>query len=80
MYRADRADGSYDVWAAISVAGGLGFGAPVRISKASSPAPNNHSAIDDVSSVALDDRYLHAAWGDVRGGAIQPWYGRVAYH
>jgi hypothetical protein len=79
MFRADQADGSYDVWGAVSPVGGLGFGSPVRLSKALSPAPNNHSAIDDVSSVAMDDGYLHASWGDVRGGAIQPWYGRLDY-
>jgi hypothetical protein len=79
MVRADRPDGSYDVWGKVAPDGDLRFGPTTRISTVLSPAPNTHSAVDDISSAVLDDHFLHAAWGDDRTGSIQPWYGRLRY-
>jgi len=76
MTRADLADGSYDVWGLVAPRGDLRFLPPVRVSAGIAPAPKSQSMIDDCSSVVLDKTTLHAVWGDTRGGAIQPWYGR----
>ena len=55
----------YDFWTAASFDNGLTFSSPVRVSNAASP-PGNRQGNDDFSSVALDDTYLYAAWGDQR--------------
>ena len=61
---------SYDEWAAISPDGDGHFRAPVRISHATSPAQissgTGFAAGDDFGTVALDDKYLYVAWGDMR--------------
>ena len=73
--------GSYDYWAAISYDGGRTFGAPIRLSHAISPSegPGNNGG-DDFSGIALDDRYLYAAWADERstsGGGRSLYFARV---
>jgi len=59
-------DTTFDYWSAISRDGGLTFSAPLRISHATSPPDTPTDLRDDLSSVALDDQYLYAAWGDLR--------------
>ena len=67
----DCPETSYDMWAAISRDGGFHFDSPVRISHADS-APqltgpgSGFAAGDDFGTVALDDKYLYVAWGDMR--------------
>jgi hypothetical protein len=58
-------EAGYDQWAAISADGGFTFGRPIRISHAvSQPQPSEGG--DDYGSVALDEKYLYVAWGDMR--------------
>jgi hypothetical protein len=62
---------TYDFWTAASFDGGRTFSRPIRVSNAVSP-PGNGSGNDDFSNVALDDRYLYAAWGDQRTSPTNP--------
>ena len=32
---------------------------------------------DDLSSIEVDDQYVHAVWGDNRSGFLGTWYGRI---
>ena len=78
-------DAGYDAWAAISPDGGFHFDPPIRISHAIS-APQPSEAGDDYGTVALDDKYLYFAWGDMRrtpnssasGSLRSLYFGRVA--
>ena len=79
MWRSEYSDGSYAVFAAVAPRGGGTFAPPVRLSSATSPAPVEVIAGDDASSVTLDSRSLHAAWGDHRTGQLSPWYARYDY-
>jgi hypothetical protein len=75
-WKATAPDGSYTYVAAVSSDGGATFGAPVRISSASSPPPSPYvPAGDDTTSIALTADRLYAAWGDWRGGSLQTWWG-----
>jgi hypothetical protein len=77
MWRTMYADGSYDVWSAISRGGGK-FSAPLRVSTALSPGyPQNYMFGDDASSIFLDQQFAHIGWGDSRTGDLNAWYGRV---
>ena len=78
MWRTGYPDGTYAAWAAVSPAGNTTFAPPVRLSSQVSPGPVNQLAADDASSVTLGIRYLYAAWGDRRGGALGIHFGR--YH
>ena len=73
-------DRSYDVWSAASRDGGASFKV-VRVSHAVSPPyipeRGNFMYGDDLSSVDVDDRYVHVVWGDNRAGFEATWYGRV---
>jgi hypothetical protein len=76
---------SFDVWAAVAQAGGTRFGAPRRLNDATSPVQScgigtegQAYTCDELSWMAMDNHYLHAAWGDGRGGE-NPWYGRYHY-
>lgn len=76
------AGGPYDYWAAISYDGGRTFGAPIRMSHAISPSegPGNNGG-DDFTGIALDDKYLYAAWADERskrGGGLSLYLARTA--
>jgi hypothetical protein len=79
VWRTAYADGSYAAWAAVAPRGGTRFARPVRLSSARSPGPVSQLAGDDASDVALDARYLHAAWGDRRGGTLGVHYGRYRF-
>ena len=73
--------GPYDYWAAISYDGGRSFGAPIRMSHEISPSegPGNNGG-DDFTGIALDERYLYAAWADERsknGGGLSLYFARV---
>jgi hypothetical protein len=84
MWRTRYADGSFDVWSALSRREdkqGPVFGTPVRTSSVAGAYPKSYQAGDDVSFVALDGKYAHVGWGDARnvasGAGVQIWYGRV---
>jgi hypothetical protein len=68
---------TYDFWTAVSFDNGRTFSQPLRVSNAVSP-PGNASGQDDFSSVALDDNYLYAAWGDHRTSPTNPTPGSIA--
>jgi hypothetical protein len=61
----------YNVWAAISQNGGSTFTAPLKVSKADSPAPQAFLPFgigDDFSFIALNAKYAFVAWADYRPG------------
>jgi hypothetical protein len=75
------AGGTYDYWSAISYDGGRTFGAPIRMSHGISPSegPGNNGG-DDFAGIALDDKYLYAAWADERsksGGGLSLYFARI---
>ena len=70
---------TYDFWTAVSFDGGRTFSRPLRVSNAVSP-PGNGEGNDDFSNVALDDRYLYAAWGDQRTSPTNPAPGPVGVY
>jgi hypothetical protein len=83
IWRAVYADGSYDIWSAISRDGGHSFSAPLRISHARSPAHDawRNAGLfgDDIQDLAMDADGLHAVWGDSRSGFQGVWYGRAPF-
>jgi hypothetical protein len=70
---------TYDFWTAVSVDNGATFSQPLRVSNTVSP-PGNAAGNDDFSSVALDDKYLYAAWGDKRTSPTNPAPGPVGVY
>lgn len=80
MWKATYADRTYDVWTSASRDGGKTF-RTVRVSHAVSPPlileRGNFGLGDDLSSVDVDNRYVHVVWGDNRSGFQGTWYGRV---
>jgi hypothetical protein len=61
----------YNVWAAISNNGGTTFTAPLKVSKADSPAPQAFFPFgigDDFSFLALNAKYAFVGWADYRPG------------
>ncbi len=80
-WRAAYADGSYDVWSALSKDGGHTFSQPFRVSRAKSPASISRGITtqnDDVVDLSMDDDNVHIVWGDFRAGFLGTWYGRVS--
>jgi hypothetical protein len=74
-----RLPGTYDYWTAASFDDGRTFSTPLRVSNAASPQ-GNAGGNDDFSSVALDDHYLYAAWGDQRASPSDPAQGPVSVY
>jgi len=72
--------GRFDVWSSLSRDGGKVF-KTVRVSHEVSPPyileRSNFLFGDDLSSVDVDDQYVHVVWGDNRAGFQGTWYGRV---
>lgn len=86
IWKATYPDRRFDVWSSVSRDGGSVFHT-LRVSHAVSPPyipeRGNFMLGDDLSSLDVDDRYLHVVWGDNRSGFEATWYGRVpldAYH
>jgi hypothetical protein len=80
MWRTSYADGSFDVWAAVSPKGDIRFAPPVRLSSERSPGPVAPGG-DDASDVALTRTALYATWGDQRGvPASAAWFGSATNH
>jgi hypothetical protein len=80
MWKANYGEGTYDVWSSASRDGGRTF-KTVRVSHAVSPTRNpnrnNFGFGDDLSSIDIDDQFVHVVWGDNRSGFEATWYGRV---
>ena len=80
IWKATYPDRSFDVWSSASRDGGSVF-KTVRVSHAVSPPyiPERGNFLfgDDLSSVDVDDRYVHVVWGDNRSGFLATWYARV---
>ena len=70
---------SYDAWSAVSFDNGRHFSEPLRLSNTLSPA-GNRAGNDDFSSVALDDQFLYATWGDQRRSPTDPSPGPTAVY
>jgi hypothetical protein len=83
MWRAVYADGTYDIWSALSRDGGGSFSVPVRVSHAVSPrmVPARNAGMfgDDLQHLAVDNDNVHLVWADSRAGFQAVWYGRVSF-
>jgi hypothetical protein len=59
----------YNVWAAASHDGGMTFSPPLKVSTATSPAPDPQlDGLDCCSSIALSRQAAFVTWGDWRPG------------
>ena len=83
MWLAVAKDGTYTAWSNTSRDGGLTFGKQIQISQAPSPVRasirnrGNNRDGDDLSSIAVDNEYVHIVWADGRAGFLGAWYARV---
>src|ERR1051326_5520658 len=77
---ADYPSGGYGVWTAASRDGGKTF-KTARLSRDISPVVSrergNFLFGNDLSSMDVDENYVHVVWGDNRTGFLRTWYGRV---
>ena len=80
IWKAVRADGSFDVWSSLSRDHGRTF-RTLRVSSAMSPPikPERGNFLfgDDLSSVDLDARNVSGVWGDNRSGFQGTWFARI---
>lgn len=83
MWLAVNPDGTYSVWSNASHDGGVTFGTQVHVSEAPSPSRasikdrGNNWDGDDLSSIAVDNDFVHIVWADGRAGFLGAWYARV---
>ena len=83
MWLAVNPDGSYTAWSSVSHDGGSTFSGPVQVSHGASPARGsiknrgNNWDGDDLSSIAVDNDYVHIVWADGRAGFLGAWYARI---
>lgn len=83
MWLAVNPDQSYTCWSAASHDGGSTFSKAVQVSHSASPARasirdrGNNRDGDDLSSIAVDNDYVHIVWADGRAGFLGAWYARV---
>ena len=83
MWLATRPDGTYTAWSNASLDGGSIFGKQIEVSEGPSPSRQsikyrgNNWDGDDLSSIAVDDQYVHMVWADGRAGFLGAWYARV---
>lgn len=83
IWLAAKPDGTYTCWSNASRDGGLTFGRQIEVSEAASPSREsikhrgNNWDGDDLSSIALDNDYVHMVWADGRAGFLGSWYARV---
>ncbi len=79
----DPEDGAYTAWSNASRDGGLTFGKQIQVSEAPSPSRasikyrGNNWDGDDLSSIAVDNDYVHIVWADGRAGFLGAWYARI---
>jgi hypothetical protein len=70
----------YNVWAAVSRDGGATFGAPLKVSKKDSPAPQEFLPFgigDDFSFITLSATHAYVGWADYRSGDRQGFFSAV---
>jgi hypothetical protein len=83
MWLAVYPDQSYSAWSAASHDGGSQFSPSLQVSHGKSPARasikyrGNNWDGDDLSSLAVDNDYVHIVWADGRAGFLGAWYARV---
>lgn len=83
MWLAVKPDGTYTAWSSAERAGATKFSAPIQVSQAPSPARasikdrGNNWDGDDLSSIAVDNDFVHIVWADGRAGFLGAWYARV---
>jgi hypothetical protein len=83
MWLSVNPDQSYSAWSAASPDGGATFGQSTQISRSASPPRSairyrgNHWDGDDLSSLVVDNEFVHMVWADGRAGFLGAWYARV---
>jgi hypothetical protein len=83
MWLATKQDRTYTCWSVASHDGGHKFGMPIQVSQGPSPARSsiknrgNNWDGDDLSTLAVDNEYVHIVWADGRAGFLGSWYARV---
>jgi len=83
MWLAVHRDRSYEAWSAVSRDGARHFSRPLRVSSGPSPprsaieSRGNNWDGDDLSSLAVDDDFVHIVWADGRAGFLGAWYAQV---
>jgi hypothetical protein len=83
MWLAKYPDQTYSAWSAVSHDGGTVFSAPVQVSHTPSPPRSaiknrgNNWDGDDLSSIVVDDDFVHIVWADGRAGFLGDWYARI---
>jgi len=83
MWLAVQPDGAYSAWSAVSHDGGGKFSAPLQVSHSPSPPRSsikyrgNNWDGDDLSSLVVDNDFVHIVWADGRAGFLGSWYARI---
>jgi hypothetical protein len=83
MWLSVNPDQTYSAWSAASHDGGMTFKPSLQISRGVSPPRSairnrgNHWDGDDLSSLAVDNDFVHIVWADGRAGFLGSWYARV---
>ncbi len=83
MWLAVKPDQTYTCWSAASHDGGFTFRPAIQVSGSASPARRsiagrgNNRDGDDLSTLAVDNDYVHIVWADGRAGFLGAWYARV---
>jgi hypothetical protein len=83
MWLAVYPDRTYAAWSAVSHDGGGHFSPSLRVSGARSPSREsirfrgNNWDGDDLSTLAVDDDFVHIVWADGRAGFLGAWYARI---
>ena len=83
MWLTKYPDQTYSTWSAVSHDGGSVFSAPVQVSHTPSPPRSaiknrgNNWDGDDLSSIAVDNDFVHIVWADGRAGFLGAWYARI---
>ena len=83
MWLAVSPDQTYTCWSALSHDGGSNFSPSLQVSHAASPPRSaikyrgNNWDGDDLSSLAVDNDFVHIVWADGRAGFLGAWYARI---
>jgi hypothetical protein len=75
VWRDQGADGSYDVWAAVSDDGGSTW-RPRKLTATPAPGSTTPTPGDDCScNIGVTNTSVYTVWGDARGGNRELWFG-----
>jgi hypothetical protein len=83
MWLAVYPDQTYSCWSAVSHDGGNAFSPSLQVSQGKSPPRSsikyrgNNWDGGDLSSLAVDNDFVHVVWADGRVGFLGTWYARV---